>query len=327
MLRRLAASRLVRWSFVALAVSLAGVALAQYWSEARIAMQELELWTLIEALLAGAAAIGCGMLGWRRILRALGSPLPLGVGVRVYSLSQLGKYVPGSIWPFVAQVELGHEQGVPRKRSATAGLLAVGIGLVTLLLVAAITLPLASSDAAREYWWALAAVPFMLAMLHPRLLNPLLDRALRLARRAPLEHPLTLRGIVATVGWSALGALFFGLHIWLIARDIAPPGTPSPTYLAATGAYALAWSIGFLVVIAPAGAGVREVVLATALSNTLDPGQVVVLVIASRLLVTAGDLLWAGAGVLLGRRHLAEVPGEIDEALALQRAAEDSADP
>ena len=322
MLQRLSASRLLRWSFVAVAVTLAGYALVRYWDAAAEAVAELEPWTIAATLVAVIMAIACSMLAWRRILTDLGSPLPFGPAARVFSLSQLGKYVPGSIWPFVAQVELGREHGVPRKRSAAAGLLAVSISLVTLLLVAAVTLPFAAADTARAYWWALAAVPFLLVLLHPAVLNPALNLALRLARRTPLEHALTGRGILGAVRWSTLASLCFGAHVWLLARDLAPPGTDGPSFLACTGAYALAWSIGFVVVFAPAGAGVREVVLAAGLSSAFDAGQVVVLVIASRLLMTLGDLLWAGAGVLLARRHAAHAPGEIDEALALRRAIE-----
>ena len=322
MLQRLVASRVVRWSYVVLALTLAGYALVQYWDDASRAVLELELWTVAAALAAVIIGIGCSMLAWRRILTDLGSSLPFGPAARVFSLSQLGKYVPGSIWPFVAQVELGREHGVPRTRSAAAGLLTVAISLVTLLLLAAATLPFAAADAARGYWWALAAVPFLVGLLHPAILSPMLDRALRLARRGPLEHPLTGHGIGGTVGWSTLAGLCFGAHVWLLGRDLAPAASDGPSFLACVGAYALAWCIGFLVVFAPAGAGVREVVLAAALSSALGTGQVVVLVIASRLLVTVGDLLWAGAGVLLARRHAARAPGEIDEALALRRAIE-----
>ncbi len=45
------------------------------------------------------------------LLNDLGSPLPPAGSLRVFFLGQLGKYVPGSVWPAVAQMELGRDYG------------------------------------------------------------------------------------------------------------------------------------------------------------------------------------------------------------------------
>lgn len=62
----------------------------------------------------------CGMLAWRSILRGLDSPLPVRPSARVYFVGQLGKYVPGSVWTVLTQMELGRDHNVPRRRSAAA---------------------------------------------------------------------------------------------------------------------------------------------------------------------------------------------------------------
>ena len=90
--------------------------------------------------------------------------------MRVFYLAQIGKYLPGAVWPFVAQMELGKALGVPRQRSAVAGLLFVGLHCATGLLVASATLPFASPAAAEHYWWVLALTPVLLVVLHPRVL-------------------------------------------------------------------------------------------------------------------------------------------------------------
>jgi len=317
-------SRPARWGFVAVAVGLAVYALLRYWEQVRAAADDLHPLNLLAS--AALAIIGTGLmvLAWRRVLTDLGSRLPIGVAARVLSLAQLGKYIPGSIWPFLAQVELGREHGVPRRRAAAVSMLSLVISLVSSLLVASVALPFAAEEAALTYRWALAATPFLLAVLHPRVLNPLLDRVLRLFHRPPLEHRLTLRGIAVAVGWNVAGWIAFGLHVWLLAVDLGGSGWSLP--LASIGSFALAWSAGLVFVIAPAGAGVREVVLAAALGPLLGVGRVVLLVIASRLLMTIGDLVWAGAGYLLGRRHAARFPGGLEEALALQRAGPETAE-
>jgi uncharacterized membrane protein YbhN (UPF0104 family) len=76
------------------------------------------------------------------------------------------------------------------------------------------------------------------------------------------------------------------------------------------GGYCLAWAVGFLVVVAPAGAGAREAALAAALSPVLDGAELVVLVLASRVLLTVADLALAGVGAALGTRR---PPGAVSD--------------
>jgi uncharacterized membrane protein YbhN (UPF0104 family) len=64
---------------------------------------------------------------------------------------------------------------------------------------------------------------------------------------------------------------------------------------------ALAVSAGLLFLPAPAGAGMREVVLGFVLVTALTSGQVVAVVIASRVIVLLADLLLAGVFSLIGR--------------------------
>src|SRR5699024_11945438 len=105
------------------------------------------------------------MLGWRALLSGLGSSLPYRVAARVMFVSQLGKYLPGSVWAFVAQVELARDQKVPRSRGAAATLLAVAVTVATGLAVAASALRVTSGDAASRWGWALLLAPLSLGEL------------------------------------------------------------------------------------------------------------------------------------------------------------------
>jgi uncharacterized membrane protein YbhN (UPF0104 family) len=70
----------------------------------------------------------------------------------------------------------------------------------------------------------------------------------------------------------------------------------------ATGGFAVAWCAGFLLVVAPAGAGVREAALVLVLGGTLARPQAWVVALVSRLLFVVGDLGWGGVALLAGRR-------------------------
>ncbi|MEY9215317.1 flippase-like domain-containing protein [Thermobifida halotolerans] len=295
MISRLRASRWVRAAVVVAVLGCAAVALRARWEEAGAALAALSPWTVAGALAAALAGLGAQMLAWRALLADLGSPLPPPVAARVMFVGQLGKYLPGSVWAFVAQVELAWDRQVPRRRGAAATVLAVAVTLTVNLLVAAVLLPLSSPEAARRWWWVLAAVPFLLAALHPRAVTWLLHRALRLTGRLRAQADAELdrvgaRGVAAAVGWSLAAWVPLGVHVWLLVAGV---GGGWGSWPVSTGGYALAWTLGVVAVFAPAGLGVREVVLVAALAPVLDPGSALVVAGLSRLVMTVADLVWA----------------------------------
>jgi hypothetical protein len=73
--------------------------------------------------------------------------------------------------------------------------------------------------------------------------------------------------------------------VWLLAHQLGVPGG-LPLLLLSTGAFAGAWSIGFLLVIAPAGAGAREAALILLLGSGMSGPQATVVAVVSRLLMT-----------------------------------------
>jgi len=99
----------------------------------------------------------------------------------------------------------------------------------------------------------LAVTPVLLACLHPRVLNKLMSRLLGLARQPPLEHPLSGRTLAVALGWSFAVWICNGVRIWLLTIRLGAPIGSS--LLLAIGGHAFAWSVGFIVVFAPAGVG------------------------------------------------------------------------
>jgi glycosyltransferase 2 family protein len=287
--RRLLAGRPVRWGFVLATIALGAWAVAREWSGVRSALVDIGPLAAVGALAAILVAMLAAMQIWRVLLAALGSPLPLRAAARVVFVGQLGKYLPGSVWPVLAQMELGTAHRVPRTRSATASVLTMLVSLLGGLLTALVTLPFVAG--ATPYRWAFLAAPVLLAALHPKVLNPILNKLLALAKRPPLERPLTGRAITLALGWSLASWVLYGLQIWLLAARLG--ATDGTVVLLAAGGFAFAWSVGFLVVFAPAGAGVREVLLVALLGPVVGTGGATAIALVSRVLMTVGDLATA----------------------------------
>jgi glycosyltransferase 2 family protein len=305
--RRLRASPWVRLGLVLLALGFCAYGLAAQRTQVAAALEQLRWYSVAAAVGAAIAGLFFMMLAWRSLLADLGSPLGLRRSTTIMFVGQLGKYVPGMVWAFAAQIELAREHRIPRRRSASATIVTVAVTLATGLVVAALTLPLASRDAAQHYWWVLACAPLILAGLYPPLLGAALDQVLKLARRPPLERRISLPGLARCVVWSALGWACFGLHLWFLVAGVTGRGVA--VLLLSVGAYALAWSVGFVLIIFPSGVGPRELALIAGLAPVMPRGSALVVAIVSRLVMTVGDLAWAGLGLALGRRA-AEAGGE-----------------
>jgi uncharacterized membrane protein YbhN (UPF0104 family) len=274
--------------------------LASQWATVRPLLGQLSAPSLGAALAAVAGGILATFQCWRTILADLGHRLPPAAGARVFFLGQLGKYLPGSVWPVMAQMELGRDYQVPERASGAA----VGVFLLVLvgtgLAVAAAGAPLLGPDAIHAYWWLLAVLPVALLAVAPPVTNRLLGAGLRLARRPPLPAPLSTRGLLRAAGWGLVSWLAYGLHVWVLAGQLTTTGLP--LLASATGAFAAAWCAGFLLMVAPAGAGVREAALVLLLGGSLTRPQASVVAVVSRLLFVLGDLGWGGVALLAGRR-------------------------
>lgn len=269
--------------------------LVQDWDDVRTAAGQVSLGLVVVAFLAAVGGLGLTALAWRTLLAGLGSPLPVGTAGQVFFLSQIGKYLPGSVWPYLAQVRLGKELGVPMTRSAQAGVTFVLLHLVTGLVLGLPRLLL--GDALDErFVLAFAALPVLLVVLHPRVLTWLTVRAARVMRVEVRPVPPPWSALAQAVGWLLGAWVLYGLSL---AALVAPfePLTPGTLGLL-TSAFALAWSVGFLgaalvVVAAPAGLGFREIALYATLAGVVPTGAAALVVLLSRVLMTLGDLLWA----------------------------------
>jgi hypothetical protein len=295
-----------RWGqrvfLVAVVVALTLV-LVDLWPQVRPQLSELSVLPVLGSVLALTAALVLGMLSWRMILADLGSATALPVAARIYFVGQLGKYLPGSVWPVLAQMDMGHDAGVPRGRMAISFVvnmaLSVVIGLAT---GAAVGLPALAGLGTPQILVVLAVLAIGLpVLLSGRPLNGLLEFGLRRLKRQPLEHPISRAtmmraALLYVVAWVALG-----LHLWLLVTDLGGPrGEALPV---AIGAYALAANLGVLFVLAPAGAGVRELGIVLALASVLPVAAATAVALISRLLVTGTDAVAAALAATGHRRH------------------------
>ena len=273
---------------VSLAVLAAvGYTAATEWSEVRATIDALS-W---RSLIAAQAAVLIGMLVtvkiWQHLLAAMGTKIHYRGAAEVNLIGQLGKYLPGSVWAFVLQTQLGKRYRIPRARALVALVLSAGVTAVTgLSLAAFVAAPL--SRRWGPLLWLLALGPLTLLTLIPVVLTRISNVALRAMRRPLFEVPLIGSEILRATLWSFLAWLFFGTQLWLLIGSQAKHSVHG--YTVCIGAFALAMTAGLVAFIVPSGVGVREAVIVTGLSSLAPSGPALAIALTSRLLFTIGDV-------------------------------------
>jgi hypothetical protein len=288
-------------------------------------------WLVVSGLLY-VLGLSFSALYWDRLLGHLGARPPLSAALRAYYLGHLGKYLPGKAWALMLRTSLVRGHGVSTGLAALTSFYEVLTTMAAGVLVAAVLFAVLGADAGaglntetlRHLLWLeqpgegglqrpvvvlLSALLFVAIVvpLHPAIFNRLAHRlSLPFRERDAAQLPrirlaYLLEGLAfASVGWLLLGISFAAAlrgvvgdeWPWLDVRTARLPAIMGLSYV-----------IGFVVVIAPGGLGVREFLLTLLLTPELvgvrdmGPDQaratVVLAVLVLRLVWTAAELIAA----------------------------------
>ncbi|MGH3839943.1 MAG: lysylphosphatidylglycerol synthase domain-containing protein [Pseudonocardiaceae bacterium] len=279
------------------------------------AVRKIGLTAVLGSFLAAAAGMGASGMAWRSLLCGLDVPLGRRAASRVFFTGQIGKYIPGTVWAYVAQARLGREHGVPASRTTAASVMFVVAHTATGAVVAGLVLPFASDEVFDRFGWIAVLAPLLLASLHPRLVLPVLRLVHRVVGRGSPPERVGGPAVLRALGWLAVTWMGYGLSMLLLLRPVARAETHELLTPVALGGFALAWTVGFIaagvLVVTPAGLGVREVVLLAVLGPVVaGGGAVAAVVLLSRMVHTVSDGAWALVGISLRAAQRPEDVGD-----------------
>jgi len=242
---------------------------------------------------------------WGRSLVWWGSPpLRFRPALRVFSLSNLARYIPGAVWQFAGLAALASAEGA----SPVAASVGVLLEQVVLLSTGfALVLSVAPRFLARWTHGLGVGVELALAVLLIAALVVGLPRVLPRARawaervlKRTVPLPTLPQGPFAVyVVRGALSWVIYGVAFWLFARALLGSHAPG-AWLAAT-AYVASYLVGLLAVIAPGGIVVREGALVLCLSSSIGAEPALILAVSSRLWLIALEVLAALVVVVFDR--------------------------
>lgn len=232
---------------------------------------------------------------WRMLLSGWGSALSFPAAVRIWTIANLGRYLPGKVWSIGALGILAAREGVSGTSAAGAAILGtllnIGTGLGIMSLSGARVL-----GAFHKPWLQSAAIVGSIAfvvgtLLLPVLLPVVLARVARWRGVPEVSRQLSARTIWIATFANALSWAMYGAAFALFAKGVAPQVVASlPLFIVI---WTSSYVSGYLVLYAPGGLGPREVVLTGGLVTLglATVGDAAFLALASRVWLTVWELL------------------------------------
>jgi hypothetical protein len=190
-----------------------------------------------------------------------------------------------------------------------------GTGLeIILSLICAMVLSLGTiaawwSEMGVSPWVCILPLAGLLAMVHPKVIMAVMRLYYRLRKADTSAVPkLDLKHILQPLGVYFAGWFLYGVGGYLLVcvvfnRIVGPHGVQ----IGMIGAFLFAWAAGYLVLLAPGGAGFREGALVYALGSWMPFELAIVVAVLARLCQSGLDLFiagswWAGHTIALKRR-------------------------
>lgn len=303
----------VRWMLLALVVVAAVWQLWLNWSAVTQTVAQLQWPRVTLSFVAVIVGVACSTLSWQVLVDDLGKPIGVGRGAQIFLVGQLGKYLPGSIWAYILQIELGRKAGLARARIFAATLISLAVIVVAALIAGAIAVPELIGTDPRLEWivWLYLLLPVALVMLHPRILTFFVRAGFKLLRRPRPDSPIALVVVLKSLGLAVLAYFSYGVHLWLLA-DTKEGLTLGPLAVC-IGTMGIAMMAGLVFFLLPSGVGAREFVIIVALTPFVGIGAATAYAGVSRLMFVIADLATAGgaAGLaVVSRRRLGAYVGD-----------------
>lgn len=268
--------KFLRW--IGLALSLVGIGfvisqLASYAADLgdfRPNIKQLFVLTML-SLAYGASNVALAA-AWRDLLEHCGSASRTRWAVRVFGVTQLAKYIPGNFFHLASRQTIGMHDGHEAMPLLKSAVWEFGAIVSSAVVFGVWLTPLLLANVSYTY----AGVVFVAALLTVSVS----------AHR--YFSSLVMRAVLWYVGFLLLSGLLFFATLQLLLPETslvyALPGI--------CGAYIIAWLLGAITPGAPAGIGIREVVMFALLQSIVGQTELLLAIVLSRAITAGGDVLF-----------------------------------
>ena len=274
-------------------------------------------WPFSASLLAVAVIFALNSQIWRMIVFAFsGQRLKAGRAAYIWFISNLGRYLPGKIWQLAGMAVMARREGVSAVGATASAIVGQAVHLLAGAAVGLYFLPAGLTGTfAVLAKWGWVGLPPVIICLYPPLLKKLLALVSKWTGRPLIELNLKLGDLAVWFVLNVLVWLAYGCCFYYFVKSIYPHG--GLTLPVAVGVYAAGYVVGFLVLFAPGGLGVRETMFAGLLTAVLGEVGATVTALGSRIWLTLAELVPLAVVLIAGGLPAIELndlePGRKDE--------------
>jgi hypothetical protein len=199
---------------------------------------------------------------------------------KIFNISSMGRYIPGKLWSIVGFFYLTDQYGISKKQTTLAIIVnevsnkgsALLLGLCYFIF----------SSALQKYLPIMAILlAFTLVIIHPRILNNIINFGLRLLKKQPIEINFSYSTIFTFFLLYIIVWVICSFAFYIMVNSITKIG--SINYLKFFTIFPFCWVAGYLVIFSPGGLGVREGIMIIMLSEFLSPEVALVIAVFQRI--------------------------------------------
>jgi glycosyltransferase 2 family protein len=282
--------------------------IARDWPRVRAFDWHVDPLLLAASILALVGVLCWGVFVWSLVLRRFEHPpVRFPTLLRIWFLSNLARYIPGTVFQFLTAAQLSRSAGLSAAVLLTSLLVHTGMSLLSAAVVSAWTLtsplfPALSSTAVIAI--GVAATVAAAGFVHPGFLNAVLGIVPRLLKKNVIRWNGTWADGLGLLALSVVSWALYGIAYSLFLRSLTAVSVAHLPML--SGVNALSFLAGWIVWIAPGGAGPRELAMKSLLLPILPGGVAAIVAVAARLWNVAAELLGGAMVVVFTRGPAAE---------------------
>lgn len=288
--------RVLQIAFLVAAFAYFAIKIADNWAEFKTSASSIEPeWTGI--LVASVIVLGTYALliqSWRMLINGSGSSLNYLPAVRIWTIANLGRYIPGKVASVAALGVLAAQEGVSGVAAASAAILGtlinIGAGFGLVAVTGSQVLdklgPLYRSIA------IIGSVCFVVGiMAMPWILPPAAKWLAARIGRQPVEIVVDKPVLWLSVTINVISWFLYGWAFRVFALSVFP-GIQGTT-LQFVAIWTASYLVGYLAFFAPGGIGAREFAMVAALTalGMTDAAGASVVAVSSRLWLSVLELL------------------------------------
>lgn len=228
--------------------------------------------------------------GWIALLRAQGvKPVTLSwkEAFHFYGVTQIAKYIPGNIFHFAGRHSLANQKGVLHVHLFFAAALEIFFVFFSAILISFLIIGRTS------HTFYDGKAPFSIFLIIGG--GVILFLLFIFKNHSILQQIKNLNLLKATLSlFSYLSFIIFSCLLFLCTVITVSGHTSAclENWPSIMGGYAFAWVIGFVTPGAPGGVGVREATLIHLMTSTFSEPDLIVSILAFRVVTTLGDIVF-----------------------------------